>query len=177
MQEPVHLRTEVKPADPGMLTRPRRKRNPRIDVAKTGPAREPDRRVIIFLNFHVLDLSVQWIVRVGELGAEGGVPAGIERVRRAQQVTARAQILGSEERRSWQPEIGAHGLTVIDTALACVTERVQRAQIGFAPHPALEAHDGKIFSRDAAFLTCLDLKNADVERASLAGQLAAEIDP
>ena len=64
IEEPVHIAAEIEPADPGMLARPRRKGHPRIDVAKTGPASEPDRRVIVLLNFHVLDFGVQRIVRI-----------------------------------------------------------------------------------------------------------------
>ena len=52
----------------------------------------------MLLNFHVLDLSAQGIVRVRELGAEGRALAGIDRVRRVQKITARAQVLGSEKR-------------------------------------------------------------------------------
>ena len=71
IEEPVQISPEIEPTDPGMLTRPRRKGHPRIDVAKTGPASEPDRRVIVLLNLRVLDLRVQRIVRIRELGAEG----------------------------------------------------------------------------------------------------------
>ena len=146
VEEPVHLAAEIEPTDPGMLARPRRKGHPRLDVAKTGPASEPDRRVVVLLNFHVVD-------------AERSTDRSDRRARRRRPSSCRSRAgwscAGSSRSRSGSPIRGTstsparnrrRRLTGVETAAPGVPQRVQRAHVGFAQHPALDAHHGEVFA-------------------------------